>query len=330
MLRRELLAIIGSSIAAAKWGAIAAVQRPPFRVIDAMPAFWRFWDTTIKESTDKRVRAFFEGVVAAYPDLFRHGMIASGSLTDLEDVPEAQARVAKYLQEVTPLIPTMRKISTIIRSNFPRYVQEFSTKFSDYAPTTPVFFSVSLFGFSGGLLVSGENTGLYFGVDELARSYGSTKNLKVILQHEMFHQYHYQIAPEISENRAAWAYMWEEGLATYVSQRLNPGATADQVLVLPDRLSELAGPHLPYLIERLRTHAESTNPNDYLDLFSIEQTSSAIPARSGYFVGYLVAQKLAETRSLIELVHLQGAELKRAVLSGLAELQTRGDQANQS
>jgi hypothetical protein len=321
MLRRAFLVLTGGSVVAATWDAIAAIPRLPFAVIDAMPTFWKFWDATIEESGDRRVRAFFNTVVAAYPDLFHHGLISSGALTDLGSVPEAQARVAKYLQDVNSFIPAMRQITITIRDNFFRYVQEFSTTFPDYAPTTPVYFSVSLFGFSGGLLVSGENTGLYFGVDELARIYGSTGNLKVILQHELFHQYHYQITPEISEDRAAWTFMWEEGLATYVSQRMNPGTTADQVLVTPNRLSELARPHLPNLARRLLDHADSTDSNDYFDLFSVEQSPSGVPARSGYFVGYLVAEKLATTRSLVEVVHLRGPELKLAVLSVLTELQ---------
>jgi Putative zinc dependent peptidase (DUF5700) len=321
MLRRAFLILMGGSVATATWDAIAAVPQLPFKVIDAMPTFWEFWDTTVDESMSMRVSGFFNKVVAAYPDLFHHDLIASGALTDLDGVPEVQARVAKYLQDVSSFIPAMRQITTTIRNNFFRYVQEFSTAFPDYAPSTPVYFSVSLFGFSGGLLVSEENTGLYFGLDELARIYGSAGNLKIIIQHELFHHYHYQIAPEISVDRAAWAFIWEEGLATYVSRRMNPGTTADQVLVTPDRLSELAQPHLPDLARRLLDHADSTNPNDYDDLFSGEQTPSGIPARSGYFVGYRVAEKLAATRSLVDLVHLRGPELKVAVLGVLAELQ---------
>jgi hypothetical protein len=320
MLRRAFLILISGSVAAT-WDVVAAVPRAPFRVIDAMPAFWKFWDSTIEEPAEKRVRTFFDTVIAAYPDLFHHGLIASGALTDLGDDPETQARVAKYLLDVSSYIPAMRHITIIIRDNFFRYVQEFSTRFPDYAPTTPVYFSVSLFGFSAGLLVSGENTGLYFGVDELARIYGYTGNLKVIFQHELFHQYHFQITPEISDDRAAWAFMWEEGLATYVSRRMNPGTTVDQVLVTPDRLSELAKPHLPYLARRLLDRADSADPNDYSDLFTVGQSPAGIPARSGYFVGYRVAEKLAATRSLVELVHLRGPELKRAVLSALAELE---------
>lgn len=321
MFRRAFLLLVAGSVATKTWDAIAAAPELTFRVVDAMPTFWKFWDATLDEPMDKRVEAFFTTVVAAYPDLFHHGLIASGPLTDLGGTPKVQARVAAYLRNVSSYIPAMREISNTLRDNLSRYVQEFSTTFSDYAPTTPVYVSVSLFGFSGGLLIQRENTGLYFGVDELARIHGSARNLKVIIQHELFHQYHYQIAPNIVIDRAAWAFMWEEGLATYVSRRLNPGATIDQVLVMPKRLSELAQPHISSLARRLLEHADSINPNDYLDLFSVEQKPSGIPARSGYFVGYRVAEVLARTRSLVELVHLQGPELRQAVLSVLAELQ---------
>jgi hypothetical protein len=76
MLIRAFLILLGGSVTAATWDAFAAVPQLPFRVIDAMPTFWKFWDSTIGEPADKRVRAFFNTVVAAYPDLFHHGLIA--------------------------------------------------------------------------------------------------------------------------------------------------------------------------------------------------------------------------------------------------------------
>jgi hypothetical protein len=320
MYRRAFLILVGSSAATIAWDTRAAVSATSLRTINAMPAFWNFWDTTLGEPAEVRVSEFFSKVVDVYPRLFSRQFIG-GPLADQEDAPEVRARVSKYLREVQPAIPTMRMISATIRNRFAGYVREFSKVFIDYAPNTPVYFSVSLFGFSGGLLVSGENSALYFGVDELARIYGQHGNLKVIFQHELFHQYHFQIAPEISSDRAAWAFMWEEGLATYVSQRMNPGATLDEVLVTPLRLSELAKPHLVALSRRLLEQADSTNPGEYSDLFTTEQTPDEVPPRSGYFVGYKVAERLAATRSLVDLVHLQGPELRRAVLRTLSELQ---------
>jgi hypothetical protein len=58
-----------------------------------------------------------------------------------------------------------------------------------------------------------------------------------------------------------------------------------------------------------------------MELFSAERTESGIPPRSGYYVGYRVAEKLAATRSIVDLVHLRGPELKLAVMSALENLQ---------
>jgi hypothetical protein len=255
-----------------------------------MPTFWKFWDSTIQQPNDVRVQAFFNTVVAAYPDLFHHGLIASGPLADLGNdplgsVPEAQQRVSKYLRALKPYIPAMRRITTNFHENFSRYVNDFSSAFADYAPTTPVYFTVSLFGFAAGMNFHSETTGLYFGIDELARIHGSNDNLKIIFEHELFHQYHYQIAPEISTDQAAWAYLWEEGLATYVSLQISPGCTIDQALVTP-RLSELAKPHLRQLAQRLLDKADSTDSTAYLDVFSDDRTPPGLPARSGYYLGF--------------------------------------------
>jgi hypothetical protein len=320
MLRRSFLSAVIAGFITAKWSVSVPSQGASTNVIDAMPTFWKFWDSTIQQPDDVRVHAFFGTVVAAYPDLFHHGLIASGALTDLGSVPEAQERVSKYLQDVKPYIPAMRRITTNIHENFSRYVNDFSSTFPDYAPTTPVYFTVSLFGFSGGMNFSDETTGLYFGIDELARIHGLNDNLKIIFEHELFHQYHYQIAPEISANQAAWAYMWEEGLATYVSRQMSPGCTIDQALVIPSRLSELAKPHLRELAQRFLDKPDSTDSTTYVDLFSPDKAPPGLPIRSGYYLGFRVAELLGATRSLTELAHLRGPELKRAVLGALTEL----------
>jgi hypothetical protein len=172
-------------------------------------------------------------------------------------------------------------------------------------------------------LSPGETTGLYFGIDELARIHGSNNNLKIILKHELVHQYHYQIAPELSANEAVWAYMWEEGLATYVSRQMSPGCTIDQALMIPTRLSELAKPYLRELAQRLLDKPDSTYSTTDADLFSLDKAPPGLPGRSGYYLGFRVAELLGATRSLTELAHLRGPELKHDVLDALTELRNR-------
>jgi hypothetical protein len=320
MFRRSFLTSLIGGVTAISLRTPAASRDTPIDVIDAMPTFWKFWDSNVDQPSDVRVRAFFDTVVGSYPDLFHHGLIASGSLTDLRDAPEAQNRVAEYLQDLPPFIPTMRRITTDIHENFSRYVKEFSYTFRDYAPTTPVCFTVSLFGFSGGMNFSGDATGLYFGIDELARTLESIKFLKFVIEHELFHQYHYQIAPEISADNAAWAYMWEEGLATYVCRKMNPRCTVDDALVIPSRLSELARPHLRELAQRFVDNPDSTDPTILAELFSADKAPQGWPVRSGYYLGYRTAEMLGANRSVTQLAHLRGDELKHAVLSTVTQL----------
>ncbi len=125
MLRRVFVAATVGGLASGLFRASAASERIPLNVVDAMPAFWRFWDDNLNKPMNSRVRAFFETVVAGYPDLFRHGLIASGALTDLADVPEAQDRVATYLNDVQPYIPAMRRITDEIHEKFYRYLRSF-------------------------------------------------------------------------------------------------------------------------------------------------------------------------------------------------------------
>ena len=324
MSRRAFLEAAAGVLATALWRTAGALEKAATHVIDVMPAFWKFWDTNLHQPMDVRVRAFFESIVAVYPDLFHHGLIISGALTDLEGVPEAQTRVADYLRDVQQYIPAMRRITTEIREKYHRSVADLSKAFPDYAPMTPVYFTVSLFGFSDGMNYSPETIGLYFGIDELARILEFSSNIKIVLDHELFHRYRYQIAPVTSTSRAAWAYMWEEGLATYVSHQMNPGYSVDADFVLPTPLSELAKPHLQELARRMIDQAESVDPQTYSDLFSLDRSPAGMPARSGYYLGFRTAELLASNRSLTELAHLEGDELKRNVLHALVELRSSG------
>ena len=89
---------------------------------------------------------------------------------------------------------------------------------------------------------------------------------------------------------------------------------------MPSRLSELAKPHLRELAQRLIDELDSTNSTLFRELFSPDNAPHGLPARSGYYLGFRVAELLGANRSLTELAHLGGNELKHAVLSALIEL----------
>jgi hypothetical protein len=320
MNRRTFLAVIANGLAIAQKGFAAQKAATRLAVVDVMPTFFNFWSATSQLSENERVQAFFDMVVASYPDLFHHGLIASGALTDLGTDPDAQRRVATYLHDVGPLVPAMTTITDRIQYSLPHYIDDFTSNFPDFLPTIPVYFTISLFGLAASLRVDGEDSGLYFGIDELAHVLGADDSLKVVFDHELFHMYHHQIAPQVTDNKAAWAYLWEEGLATLVSQRMNPGTSVDHVLIYPAHLSELGDPLLASLARRMLEIADSTDVFAYGDLFFADIARPGMPARAGYYLGYKVAEKIGRTRTLKELARLRGSKLKSAVRAALVTM----------
>jgi len=315
-----LLLILLLSLVDGKRCESASVQHVEVSVIDATAVFWQFWDANSEKPDSERVQAFFDTVVATHPDLFSGGVLGGESLTNRFDDPAVRRRVATYLHDVAPLIPKMRIFSNTITRDFRQFAHKFTITFPDYVPISPVYFTISLFQFDAGVRVARNHTAVFFGIDGIARSDGADASLQVIIDHELFHQYHLQIAPELTESNALWAYLWEEGLATFVSQRMNPGSTEAQVFVSPPNLSGLASPMLPALARELLSNFDSTNREELAVFFSPVHHRPDIPIRSGYYVGYRVAEKLAVGRSLSKLAALRGPDLQSAIRRALTEL----------
>jgi hypothetical protein len=122
------------------------------------------------------------------------------------------------------------------------------------------------------------------------------ESLKVFFDHELFRQYHDQVAPEFGDDDSPlWEQMWEEGLATYISQQMNPGATEAQAL-MSGTLGGQARAMLPALAQELRSNAESLDKDEYAAFFFGQNSRPDLPPR--------------------------GAELKAAVMQALEQLAT--------
>ena len=80
------------------------------------------------------------------------------------------------------------------------------------------------------------------GVDTIAQ-FETPASLPVFLSHELFHRYHFQAAgfsDDLAERDLIWRSLWAEGLATYVSARLNPSNPLSDALIVPRRTSRRA------------------------------------------------------------------------------------------
>jgi hypothetical protein len=286
-------------------------------IVDVSPAFWSFWDTAEQRPEVEQVRLFFSMVVAKYPELFSAGVLHRNALAGRADDRQAQQLVAAYLREVRAYVPRMRAISAAVRRDHDAYVAGFRAAFPGYRPDKPVYFTFSLFTFDGGTRNVLGKVPVLFGIDGIARFHGADDNVKVLFDHELFHDYHAQIIPETAlDDLPLWLALWEEGLATYASDRLNPGSSESEILLSKD-LAASVRPLMPRLAREVLRNFDSMAKDEYETFFLMGKKRTDVPDRAGYYLGYAIARTLGDHRALDELAQLTGPELKDAVRQAL-------------
>jgi hypothetical protein len=205
----------------------------------------------------------------------------------------------------------MRELSAKLSDELPRQIARFREAFPKFRCGEPVYFLYSAGAFDGGTRdVSGKEA-LMFGLDVIARL---KEPLSPLFAHELFHVYHAERIPKSPE--AFYWNMWEEGLASYVSDRLNPGEPA---CCLPPAAPVDAA--LPKIVAGALERLDSEKPEDYRPYFLGGENALGLPQRSGYVLGYRIAAEAGKTRSLEQLADLQPAEVRKLIEAGLRRMQ---------
>jgi hypothetical protein len=199
----------------------------------------------------------------------------------------------------------------------PKLAKRFVSAFPDFRCNFPIYLTATFGILDGaGRIVAGRPS-MVVGVDTVS-GYESVSQLPVFFSHELFHRYHYQAAgfsDDLSEKDLIWRSLWAEGLATYVSAKLNPAKSLAEVLLQRD-LEARSQPLLPKMAVQLAAALDQMDSKIYGKFFQYgdpEAERSGWPSRAGYYVGYLVAQHLARRHSLAELPHLKEPILRREI-----------------
>lgn len=147
----------------------------------------------------------------------------------------------------------------------------------------------------------------------------------MLIDHETFHIYHHQVTRDYGAFAEAvptvFQALWSEGLATFVSWRMNPDVSLDTALLQPG-IPENAAPHVPDIAGDLLTHLDEKDEPTFLRFFVGGTQPQGYPPRAGYYVGALIAQDLSARYSLRQLAHLRGPGLHAAVTDELNRFAT--------
>ena len=280
------------------------------KTFDLVPILFRCFDAFPTEK-QQRVRLFAEGVIQSHPEIYRRPDVFKTDPLTLE----------KYLDQVTPYLPAIRKIHARFIKECEPIEESFCARFPDFNRSqAEIYLMLSLFRFDGKIPHDNPRA-LFLGLDGLAKFHGASLPLGVILSHELFHLYHFQVnaLPAPIDAIPLYRLIWQEGLATYASASLNPKATMADVLLDP-QLARDGPKYVPAVARALLTQLESTDDETAARYLSYRR-GSEIPSRMGYLIGYDIVARLAPTTSLIELARLRGRRLlslMREQLRGLA------------
>ena len=123
--------------------------------------------------------------------------------------------------------------------------------------------------------------------------------------------------PNASRNapEALYWQIWEEGLASYVSGKLNPGEPA---CCLP--AAHPIDGALPKIVAGMLAQLDSEKPEDYRRYLLGAKGTLDIPQRSGYLLGERIAADAGKTHSLEALADLPPAEVRKLVESELRRM----------
>jgi hypothetical protein len=313
-LARALLAL-GLLIA----GTAAAPPRQAGRseglhFVDLIPDFDRIWTATKDLPDDKRVEVFEADFAKVLP-----GFYSAERVKDYATPAQHHATVLRGLKAYPEHRPGIERVSREFSSLVAPAQRQFESVFGPMRGYPPIYLVDSFGEFDGGTRDLPEGNRLMFGADMIDQLYRD-KPIKPFIEHELFHLLHHRHFPECDP---VWCNLWEEGLATYVASKLNPGARDDALgLTIPAPLRPAVEAHRSEAICAVRARLGSSDPKAYAPLFmgGGPPLSPNLPRRFGYYVGLLVVTDAGRTLSLKQLEALSPQQVRRLVEQILARM----------
>jgi hypothetical protein len=290
-----------------------AIAASTCTVVDLMPDFWQA--LAANDSAAQMRRA----VIDPHPDLYNDNYVLQPTAAKWEaKLTRERIYDDAHRQEITAA-------EQYLAANVPAYMQEFRKTFPDYRCDFTFYIAPSFGNMDGAAGVVNGQHRIIFAPDVIPR-YHKLDELKLLINHETFHIYHHQVTGVYGATEDAMptieGALWSEGLATFVSRRMNPGFSLDTALLQPG-IPEGARPHLSAIAAELRGHLAEKNELTYARYFEGGKQPEGYPPRAGYYVGFLIAQDLSKRYTLRQLAQLKGPVLHEAIMAELQQMQDR-------
>lgn len=281
--------------------------------------FTAFWDDTQNLPLAERRALFKTQIGSKFADFYN----AERYVTSDFSKEEAEIWFNEKIDDAIEEFPNIREQYTQKTDQFDAYLKDntdsFIQNFPDLEIKHKIYIIHSLGEMDGGTRDFYGRDYLVFGVDGMVQyhDFPDYKTESPFFHHELFHVYHRDFFTGCDN---VWCYVWTEGLATYVAKQLNPDATESELLLnYPIGMAQDVRRNLrPNLID-LKSRIATSEEADYRALLSLGDDGN-LPARRGYYLGYLIANEMGKEHTLQDLARMPRDEVEPLFMKALDTL----------
>jgi len=302
-----------------------------YEIVNLGSDFDKFWKAAQGKTFDEQLSIWNEKVERPH-QAFYDGMVWQKTQN-----PKWEERKNRRLKEFFPkyrdLYPLMTAQFQQFNSILERQIAKFTQFFPDANFRLPIYAApTATFNGKGG---EGGDSGdplgktvLAFGIDMIV---DRKDDPDVLYAHELFHIYH---TDAIGVNESVFLNeghltlpLLLEGLATYISWKMNPSASLSAVLMDQDlpKLTdgEIGSLAKMFLAEANEKAFDPKKPEIYKKWFAIDPQytlGQKLPHRCGYLLGLRVAWLLGKDHPLSEMVHWKLPDIHSKVLEAIRQI----------
>lgn len=277
--------------------------------------FLKFYQLHGDKKDKEVVKLFKETVTSSYPEFYKFKFkkwVDSGLDPDQELLLQIRGFAA--------INDRFRIIHKDLSKTISASLENFKKHFPDISEDEKIHIVHSLGELNGGVLTVEGSKVFLMGLDVMAKHHSWNNNIP-FLHHEFFHLYHMNRRLEDFKIETLWAALWKEGLATYISKRINTNATpAELMLTIPQNLYQDCITKKKEIASKLLKVFNSPSEEEYKRFFLMSSDDKTIPKRAGYCIGYLAVASFGENYSLNDLAMMEfkrAKELLRAYLKSI-------------
>ena len=291
-----------------------AAPAASFAIHDFMPDFWQFWAAAENQPVERQAELWENLYVSKHQAVFDD---LAGPCKDQWEPVWARTR---YFPNLPRIAPSMRDATANLPEKLSATQARFLERFPDMKWAGDIYVMASGYCFNGRAQMIQGRGAILFGMDATVAL--GQKDLSPGMTHELFHRYHHQFFDfEGSSNYPLWTTLWAEGMAQYVSEELNPGASDADLAHVPIGTIPNVDARRQELAEDFLKRFASTQEADAKIWFNDTNSKDPfVPPRAGYELGVLVVRDLAKHYSLLTMAHWPQSEAQPKIQETLAAM----------